>query len=303
MCTNQAFKCMFSSSNNNNNNNTFGKLNDSMLSTDYYKTMPSLRKVKLNQIKILFDNKYKLLTGIEDQTTFRDLILAVLVSLNEMETDEKKKQSKHSLLNSVDNYVIYELIDDVERPLDSSLTVKHELKRMRENKTSVVVSHVMRLKPTTMPIVTGRSKTKSRSKTPVSVDLAQAVVMPGKSKSNIDRALSKFEQHIEERKAYVKLLEDYLAVLESIESEKEHLLQKLILSSAPPTTTTTPSSVANLSNLIVYDSDSTDDTGFNSVESSGANSCNNSNSNSPTLVTSTTGARKKSSPNKFETYV
>lgn len=59
---------------------------------------------------------------------------------------------------------------------------------------------------------------------------------------SINKALAKFDKHIAERKRYIKLLEEYLSIIETFDQDQ----------------------------LVVYDadSDSTDDTGFDSVTSS-----------------------------------
>lgn len=66
-----------------------------------------------------------------------------------------------------------------------------------------------------------------------------------KSDKSLKKALIRFDRHIEERKRYIRLLEDYLSMLESLERFDR-----------------------NEGQLIVYDSDSTNDTGFNSVSTS-----------------------------------
>lgn len=130
MCTNQALKCLFVNS---------AKLNESIGSSSEYGSDYKNR----NQIKIYFNRRLKVLTGIEEKTTFRDLITAILVSSSKSLPNDK-------LVKEIDRYVICETLNSVEKCLDSELNVREELERIRNERMLLNhdqnISHTMRLK-------------------------------------------------------------------------------------------------------------------------------------------------------------
>lgn len=130
MCTNQALKCLFVNS---------AKLNESIGSSSEYGSDYKNR----NQIKIYFNQRLKVLTGIEEKTTFRDLITAILVSSSKSLPNDK-------LVKEIDRYVICETLNSVEKCLDSELNVRDELERIRSERMLLNhdqnISHTMRLK-------------------------------------------------------------------------------------------------------------------------------------------------------------
>lgn len=135
MCTNQALKCL----------KLAKKLSESFggsSSEAYYRRCADNNNNK-DQMKIFFKKRLKVLTGIEETTTFRDLISAILIS-----TTTPIITSKSNLEAEVDRYVICETMNRVDKCLDSRLNVKDELVRIRKETAlcGMRITHTMRLK-------------------------------------------------------------------------------------------------------------------------------------------------------------
>lgn len=135
-----------------------------------------------NQIHIRFKNKNRLLTGIDENTTFTDLKLALIITYykkrlsrsNQPEDVQLKKfQKNFDYLKKVasEDYVITESVNDVEKMIDSDQSVRNVLKRI--HRESVLfhqdcnVTHAMRLKRSMLRLSpekgTPSKKTRSKS--------------------------------------------------------------------------------------------------------------------------------------------
>lgn len=114
-----------------------------------------------NQIHIQFKNKNRLLTGIDENTTFTDLKLALIITFykkrlsrsNQPEDVQLKKfQKNFDYLKKVasEDYVITESINDVVKMIDSDQRVRNVLKRIHRGSSlshqDCKVTHAMRLK-------------------------------------------------------------------------------------------------------------------------------------------------------------
>lgn len=283
--------------------------NESIIS-DFYiddeNKQNSKSAMDINEIKIVFKGKVKLLTGLDAMTIFNDLKLALLASF---------KQSVEIKQVELDKYVICESINSVEKVIDSSISVQSELKRLNQESyllgDEYPIYHIMRLKSSIQKLATSnqrpvnnhkkRSDISKKESDKVAIleefcQMSPASKIKTKRKikqkhelrlSELDKALHKFDRFIEERETYIKLLEDYLKLLETIETEKESEDEEFKNDLNQITETIS-------SNYCITDTDT--DTGFSSSSNSSSTSSINkyfSNSSSNLI------------PNriKFETYV
>ena len=113
-----------------------------------------------NQIHIKFKNKTRLLTGIDETTTFSDLKLALVITYykkrlsksNQPEEAQLRKFQKnfeHLKKVAADDYVICESTNEVEKVIDSDQNVRSVLKRIHRESVflnNFNVTHSMRLK-------------------------------------------------------------------------------------------------------------------------------------------------------------
>ena len=113
-----------------------------------------------NQIHIKFKNKTRLLTGIDETTTFSDLKLALVITYykkrlsksNQPEESQLRKFQKnfeHLKKVAADDYVICESTNEVEKVIDSDQNVRSVLKRIHRESVflnNFNVTHSMRLK-------------------------------------------------------------------------------------------------------------------------------------------------------------
>jgi len=207
------------------------------------------------QMKIFFKNKFKLCTGIDTNTTFNDLKLAVLVSSYKAKYSNKKhklvKNYEHLKKKAQNNYVICESVNSVEKIIDSENKVIHELNRINSEAiflTGIKVIHIMRDKnhlmpmpplSTEFPLSPPVDNCNESEKVPIlreffTEEAHRVPKLPTrkdlqKSATNaiIDEQLERFDQFIEQRKAYIQLLEQYLDLVESIEIEKLPVVSRL----------------------------------------------------------------------------
>lgn len=187
------FNCMF-------------KMNESMISTDFC-TIKDNSPCKLDQIKIFYKNKVKLLTGLEDNTTFEDLIIAVLIS-----NQSNPSKNKH-------DYNIYQSINGSETTLDPKLQVKLELKRIQQESKytgkKFDITYSMLPKKLKEEVKISPKTSKRERKVRDTIRHKEA-----KKQDDLDKVLNEFDSYIIERKNYIKLLEEYLTTLELIEIEQ-----------------------------------------------------------------------------------
>jgi hypothetical protein len=292
MCTNQALKCILFAPK---NHKASSFDSSSTLSGNYFYSTDS--RTNSTQIKIHFNQKPKLLTGIDAKTTFGDLIAAILISSafqvdNDLDSELIRAKAHE--------YVICESRNHVEKCLEPSLRVKCELDRIACESALVEphkykVRHTMRHKLSIQCLrICGESKSgckkilaesnshlfsetndddnnnnnveKRKPNEVVGIleefmlgsnidekvfvgtnrgENGQHNIGPN-NKMSLKKALLKFDRYIEERREYVRLLEEYLVMLEDLEEHFDWVNDE----------------------LVVYDSDSTQDTGFDSVTSS-----------------------------------
>jgi hypothetical protein len=329
MCTPLSLKCLLFNETVRSNNS-----NDSSIYSNYYKktTEPS----KFNQIQIKFKNKFKLLTGIEENTTFNDLKMAILISL-----EANLNKSKKYLLKKAKEFVILQSVNNVEKIISSTTNVQSELKQLNREamllQDEFKIFYIMRskkslhvLKPPNddddHDVASTSTNTKSKSTTTKkyilpelipdnysfminmnvnkSVEKTMDVDSPlVKISNNLDCAIDKLDVYIQERKSYIKLLENYLELLDSIEQDEkmnssyEQEHKKLI--------------AQNLNRLAISPTtnvDNTDaesvDTGFNSISSSTRSSISSINGdNSNTFINSKQYVQNIRYISRYETYV
>lgn len=223
MCSNQTLKCLL---NTNKNASIISEAYDAKTYT---------------QIKIYFKNKFKLCTGIDCKTTFNDLKLALLMSFYKSKYAASKSKSKlaknyEALKNkALNDYVICESVNTVEKVIDSNLYVLNELKRISHEEMflgDLKVLHIMRSKRKLVPLPTLNLNSLEEDEVPI----LREFYSPTHDKSHsttqslttklIDLQLEKFDQFIEQRKAYINLLEQYLNLLDlvKIDSNLETLV-------------------------------------------------------------------------------
>ncbi|CAF0842598.1 unnamed protein product [Brachionus calyciflorus] len=153
---------------------------------------------KLSHIKIVYKNKVKLMTGLEDETTFGDLIKAILVTRDDTQKSEK----------SSDDYIICQSVNGVEKFLDSKSKVREELIKVHkelEQFQTESKSQVLYL---------------LRSKKSIDCFKKKEVTPKNDTFKSIDKLVQKFDFYIEERQVYIKLLEDYLMTMDLLEAEE-----------------------------------------------------------------------------------
>ena len=208
MCSNKTLKCLLNAN------------NASIVSSAYDKSKLPTN----NQIKIYFKNKFKLCTGIDSKTTFNDLKLALLVCFYK-DNKKSKRMKNHDYLKrkALNDYVICESVNEVEKVIDSNLCVLNELKRISQEEKlgDFKILHIMRPKNKLVSLNVNTIKVKSF--------LADDLPIEETSKDKdynlcltsqlIDLQLKKFDQFIEQRKAYIDLLEQYLDLLEFVETD------------------------------------------------------------------------------------
>jgi hypothetical protein len=325
MCT-PSLKCLMFNENCHSTNP-----NDSSIYSNYYKKSTESINSKLSQIQIKFKNKFKLLTGIDEKTTFNDLKMAILISL-----ESNLNKSKKYLLNKAKDYVILQSVNNVEKIISSRKSVQSELKQLKREaillQDEFKIFYIMRLKkslhvlkplddvivastnaksnlttnnkkyilaeliPDNYSFMLNMNTNKSNEKT---MDDDSPLV---KISNNLDCAIDKLDVYIQERKSYIKLLENYLDLLDSIEqdeklmpNEQDH--KKLM--------------VQNLSKMVISPTtnvDNTDvesiDTGFNSISSSTRSSISSINGeNVNTFVNNKQYAQNVRYISRYETYV
>ena len=144
---------------------------------------------------------------------------------------------------AINDYVICESINSVEKVIDSEQKVLNELDRISREAiflADLKVIHIMRSKSRLMPLppVITTSDYEKTEKVPIlsefSTQLPHNKQLPTRkelkeSATNaiIDEQLEKFNQFIEQRKAYIRLLEQYLDLVETIEIEKLPIVSRL----------------------------------------------------------------------------
>lgn len=287
MCTNGTFKCLLSH-------------NESMLSEAYFGKQKT-SSFKLNEIKIIFKNRLKLMTGIDANTTFEDLKMALLISKNESKPSSKSQKSKS--LNHKE-YVICESVNNVEKVIDSSSNVQSELKRIHQEsmllEDDFKIFHIMRLKASLkrLPCQAAKKRSSEKSKkhkheVPILTEFyprdysllcspeqqSKKAKTTSKKEKDIEKALVKFDVFIDERKNYIKLLEEYLDLLENMDVTKETEETTIInlevdehyAESETESDFNETDHTYAIARLQVKDSDS-NDTGFNSSESDSVSS-------------------------------
>lgn len=134
MCTNQVLKCLMFTN----------KVNESLRHhTLFAKPDPNRYKEKRTRMKVSFNKRLKVLTGIDATTTFRDLIAAILIS-----SSSNPSRVEHE----IDRYVICESMNGVVKCLDSTRNVRDELARIDSERRLLVIDgnvkirHTMKLK-------------------------------------------------------------------------------------------------------------------------------------------------------------
>jgi len=208
-------------------------LNDSAMSEAYSGT----KDERYSEINIIFKDKNRKLVGIDEQTTFKDLITAILITRNRSLNKHEKLKQKRRNLNESD-YLICESINNVEKVLDSNTQVRNELKRASRELTLLNgqfnVVYTMRLKQSIQRLsfdsANYRKRKSSLKRVPVLEEFCQSENgnLSGKknntlkSSSNdkeddLEFKLKIMDKFVDERLKYLNLLEDYLALLDSIE--------------------------------------------------------------------------------------
>ena len=127
--------------------------NESTLSDTYKRSiLPSSNIItsNLNQIHIKFKNKFRLLTALDENTSFDDLKLALVISSYKKRLS-KSGQSEASQLKkfqknfeelkrmATEDYVICESVNEVEKMIDSSQVARDVLKRI--NREAVLLKN------------------------------------------------------------------------------------------------------------------------------------------------------------------
>ena len=216
MCSNQVMKCLLN-------------IQSSLPNSDAYLCK---KDFKTNEIKILFKDKLKLLTGIDENTTFDDLKLAILISYYQSSNKMKRRRLKktvNELQDMVKDFVVCESINNVEKVINSSLLVQNELHRIAYESTYLgefKVRHVMRNLKTIKALSQHESSDFfPANKVPIleeflkSSDKFQDYKDISATFSQIDISLKKFDFFIDDRKSYIKLLEEYLSLMNELDME------------------------------------------------------------------------------------
>lgn len=136
MCTNEVLKCIMLTS----------KLNETLRRPliPKPKQSPHQQPKSSTRMKVYYNHRLKVMTGIEATTTFRDLIAAILIS-------SSSSVIPSEIESDIDRYVICENMNDVEKCLDSSLNVREQLARLANERlligsSGMKVRHTMRLR-------------------------------------------------------------------------------------------------------------------------------------------------------------
>ncbi len=207
-------------------------LNDSVMSEAYTGT----KDEKYTEINIIFKNKNRKLVGIDEKTTFNDLITAILITRNQSLNKHEKLKQKARNLNESD-YLICQSINNVEKVLDSNTLVRNELKRASRElillNDQFAVVYTMRSKQSIQCLSfdsnSYRKRKSSVKRVPVLEEFCHSTQgqLTGKNKKNttssskvkedLQSKLKLMDRFVDERMKYLNLLEDYLALLESIE--------------------------------------------------------------------------------------
>lgn len=157
---------------------------------------------KLTHLKIVYKNTVKLMTGLEEKTTFEDLIKAILVTKI---PEEKKKQKTEN------DYIICQCVNGIEKPLNSNCRVREEIrkiqKEMEQYDTNVQVLYLMRSK---------KSLESTKKKRTYKED---------EKSISIEKLINKYDFYIHERQIYIDLLEDYLSTLSFLEDQCQNFNQ------------------------------------------------------------------------------
>lgn len=152
---------------------------------------------KLTHLKIVYKNTVKLMTGLEENTTFEDLIKAILVT--KIPEDSRKPKTSN-------DYIICQCVNGVEKPMDSKSRVRDEIrkiqKEMEEYDTNVKILYLMRSK-----------------KSLESITKKNPFLKQDETSQSLDRLIKHFDFYIHERHVYIDLLEDYLSTLSILEDQ------------------------------------------------------------------------------------
>lgn len=217
MCSNQTLKCLLN--------------NQSIISEAYDRSSS-------NQIKIFFKNKFKLLTNIDSKTTFNDLKLALLVSFYKTKYSNKhgKFVKKFDLLKqkATNDYVICESVNSVEKVINSNLFVLNELKRINRESRLIgdfQIIHIMRSKHSLLPLpsIDIKRTDDTSDKIPILREFysddsdENSDIM---TTAKIDEQLNKFDEFIQQRKVYINLLEKYLDLLDSCQTQSSSTIRE-----------------------------------------------------------------------------
>ena len=222
----------------------FDNQNHSIVSEAYKKkTDKRSTSNQFTQIQIKFKNKFRLLTAIDEKTTFDDLKLALVISYYKKrlsksvqnKDDQTKKFAKnYENLKKIatDDYVICETVNEVDRVIDSSVKVRNTLKQIKNESIflkDMKVTHSMRLKRSLTRHEESPKSTEPKEKQfPI---LNEFFIDTNKSKEcisptyenvqphDIDVQLKCFDNLIQQRKNYIKLLEEYLELSDQLEAE------------------------------------------------------------------------------------
>ncbi|RMZ96199.1 hypothetical protein BpHYR1_010649 [Brachionus plicatilis] len=154
---------------------------------------------KLSHVKIVYKNTVKLMTGLEEKTTFQDLIKAILVT--KISEDSKKQKSS-------DDYVICQCVNGVEKLLNSNSRVIEEMRQIHQEMeqfgTNIQIFYLMRSKKSV--------DTLSKKKSPFKEDDTFTL---------LEKLIKNFDFYIHERQVYIELLEDYLTTLSLIDDQSQ----------------------------------------------------------------------------------
>ena len=208
--------------------------------SDAYRKVDKNKKSELNQIEIIFKRKPKLMTSIDDKTTFGDLKLALLISYykkrlsksTDVESRYKKLEKNYEAVKRIarEDYVICESMNDVEKMIDDTQTVKSSLERIRRESNflkDLKVTHTMRLKRSIARLTQETPEANDPQQVPMldeffldeKVVPVEEPIYENIKPYDIDNQLKCFDKYIEQRKNYIKLLEEYLALSDSLEAD------------------------------------------------------------------------------------
>lgn len=222
----------------------FDNQNHSIVSEAYKKSEKRPTSHQFTQIQIKFKNKFRLLTAIDEKTTFDDLKLALVISyykkrlaksIQNKDDQTKKFAKNYENLKKIanDDYVICETINEVDRMIDSSIKVRDALKRIQNESVflkDMNVTHSMRLKRSLTRLTDETAKTSKTNKKQMPI-LNEFFIDTNDSKAcapptyenvqphEIDIQLKCFDNLIQQRKNYIKLLEEYLELSDQLESD------------------------------------------------------------------------------------